>query len=379
VNVRLVAFLTIFCGFLLGCGFYVGHSFTAAVTWVSPAVVWVGVYVIVLLQIAGPFVYRVLPSQETRYFVGRWIVFSFMGIGATLVIFTLLADAAVAIAGLIKPEWALLAAPYSVGLVLSLVVLSNLFGAIQMASGPRIYRVEVQLPPAFRGLNGFKIAQISDLHVGPTISQRFVLKVVRRTNALQPDLIALTGDLIDGYPDMLRQSCAPLQSLTAPHGTFVVLGNHELYWHPHAWIEEYERLGFKHLNNEHQLITHNQCRLAIAGVPDRSSAAMSDRLSCDPHKAALGIPDDALKILLAHQPKCAKEAKACGFHVMLSGHTHGGQFFPFTLLVRLAEPFVRGLYRSDDLWVYVSRGTGYWGPPVRFLVPPEISLITLKA
>jgi predicted MPP superfamily phosphohydrolase len=379
VNGRFVIFLTILCGFLLGSGYYVGHRITTSLTWVSAPVVWVGVYTIILLQIAGPFVYRVLPSQQTAYFVGRWIVFSFMGIGATLVIYTLLADAGMLMMGFLYPQWAAVAAPYGVVVVLSMVVFSNLCGAMQMAAGPRVYKVDVHIPKSLQSLNGFKIAQISDLHVGPTISRRFVDKVVRRTNDLRPDMVALTGDLIDGLPDVLRPSCEPLRSLRSTHGAYAVLGNHEFYWRPAAWIEEYGRLGFKHLNNEHVVITHQNARIAVAGVPDRSAVAMSETLTYEPEKASLGIPDDTYKILLAHQPKSAKEAQSCGFHLMLSGHTHGGQFFPFTLLVRVAERFVRGLYRSGDLWVYVSRGTGYWGPPMRFLVPPEITLITLRA
>jgi predicted MPP superfamily phosphohydrolase len=379
MNARFVIFLTTILGFLLGSGFYVGHRITTTWSSVDASVIWVGVYAIILLQISGPFLYRLIPSQTMSYFVGRWIVFSFMGIGATLILYTLLSDAVIFAVGVVSPSVAEHLAPFGVGLALSMVVVTNIIGAVQMIVGPRVYAVDVPLPTTMRHLDGFKIAQISDLHVGPTISRLFVEKVVRRTNDLGADIIALTGDLIDGKPEVLRESCRPLASLKSRHGVFVVLGNHEFYWRAATWVAEYESMGFKPLNNVHQVIDYNEGRIAIAGVPDRASTGMAEGFIYDPEQAAQGIPLAAYKILLAHQPKSSREAQKFGFDLMLSGHTHGGQFFPFTLLVRLAERFVRGLYRSGNLWIYVNRGTGYWGPPIRFLVPPEITLITLKA
>ena len=379
MNARFVIFLTTILGFLLGSGFYVGHRITTTWSSVDASVIWVGVYAIILLQISGPFLYRLIPSQTMSYFVGRWIVFSFMGIGATLILYTLLSDAVIFAVGVVSPSVAEHLAPFGVGLALSMVVVTNIIGAVQMIVGPRVYAVDVPLPTTMRHLDGFKIAQISDLHVGPTISRLFVEKVVRRTNDLGADIIALTGDLIDGKPEVLRESCRPLASLKSRHGVFVVLGNHEFYWRAATWVAEYESMGFKPLNNVHQVIEYNEGRIAIAGVPDRASTGMAEGFRYDPEQAAQGIPLAAYKILLAHQPKSSREAQKFGFDLMLSGHTHGGQFFPFTLLVRLAERFVRGLYRSGNLWIYVNRGTGYWGPPIRFLVPPEITLITLKA
>jgi predicted MPP superfamily phosphohydrolase len=379
MNARFVIFLTTILGFLLGSGFYVGHRITTTWSSVDASVIWVGVYAIILLQISGPFLYRLIPSQTMSYFVGRWIVFSFMGIGATLILYTLLSDAVIFAVGVVSPSVAEHLAPFGVGLALSMVVVTNIIGAVQMIVGPRVYAVDVPLPTTMRHLDGFKIAQISDLHVGPTISRLFVEKVVRRTNDLGADIIALTGDLIDGKPEVLRESCRPLASLKSRHGVFVVLGNHEFYWRAATWVTEYESMGFRPLNNVHQIIDYNDGRIAIAGVPDRASTGMAEGFRYDPEQAAQGIPLAAYKILLAHQPKSSHEAQKFGFDLMLSGHTHGGQFFPFTLLVRLAERFVRGLYRSGNLWIYVNRGTGYWGPPIRFLVPPEITLITLKA
>jgi predicted MPP superfamily phosphohydrolase len=227
-------------------------------------------------------------------------------------------------------------------------------------------------------LHGYSIAQISDIHVGPTIKRPYLNAIVNRVNALDADAIAVTGDLVDGSVQRLGLHTQPLARLSAPDGAFFVTGNHEYYSGAEEWIVELRRLGLTVLLNEHVVRRRGGAALMIAGVADYSAHHFNPAHRSDPQLAAAGAPLDlAVKILLAHQPRSATAAEAAGFDLQLSGHTHGGQFFPWNLFVPLQQPFVAGLHRVRRLWVYTSRGTGYWGPPKRFGAPSEITLVRL--
>ena len=245
------------------------------------------------------------------------------------------------------------------------------------ARRPGVVRVEVPIAGLPQDLQGFRIVQLSDLHVGPTLKRDFVERIVETANRLHPDLIALTGDVADGLPPALREEVAPLGRLTAPHGKFFVTGNHEYYWDAAGWVRELEHLGFDALVNSHRVISQGAGRLLLAGVTDHSASRLVPGHASDPFAAMAGAPESDVRVLLAHQPKSAFAARAAGFDLQLSGHTHGGQYFPFNLLVRLFQPFVAGLHRLEEMWLYVSRGTGYWGPPLRLGAPAEITLIQL--
>jgi predicted MPP superfamily phosphohydrolase len=231
------------------------------------------------------------------------------------------------------------------------------------------------LPPAFAG---FTIAQISDLHVGPTIRRRHVEAVVDAVNALDADLIAITGDLVDGGVPQLAAHTEPLGRLSARHGTFFVTGNHEYYSGVAPWVREIRRLGLRVLMNEHVVLRREAALLVVAGVTDYGAHHFHPSHRSDPQAALAGAPADAaVRVLLAHQPRSAFEAARAGFDLQLSGHTHGGQFLPWNFFVRFWQPFTAGLHRLGRLWVYVSRGTGYWGPPKRLGAPSEITHIRL--
>jgi predicted MPP superfamily phosphohydrolase len=253
--------------------------------------------------------------------------------------------------------------------VVSGAALLTLLGMV-LARRPRLVRVAVPIVGLPSDLAGFRIVQLSDLHIGPTIRRRFVDAVVDRTNALRPDLVAVTGDIADGLVPDLREHVAPLGRLRAPHGAFFVTGNHEYYWDVRGWTQELERLGIEVLSNEHRVVVRGNGRLILAGVTDLSAAS-------DPAAAARGAPPSDVRVLLAHQPQSAFAAQAAGYDLQLSGHTHGGQYFPFNLMIRLFQPFVAGLHRLERMWLYVSRGTGYWGPPLRLGAPSEITLLEL--
>lgn len=230
------------------------------------------------------------------------------------------------------------------------------------------------LPPA---LHGFRIAQLSDVHVGPTIKGSWIRPLVERVNALQADVVAITGDLVDGSVRDLAPHVAPLADLRSRHGTFFVTGNHEYYSGAPSWIAELRRLGLTVLMNEHVVLRQQDAELVLAGVADWSAHHFEPTHRSDPARAIEGAPKDARKVLLAHQPRSASAAAEAGFDLQLSGHTHGGQFLPWNWFVPLQQPFVAGLHAVRDLWVYVSRGTGYWGPPKRLGAPSEITQIRL--
>ncbi len=241
-----------------------------------------------------------------------------------------------------------------------------------------VRNVDVPIAGLPAQLHGFSIVQISDIHVGTTIKNGYVSRIVDAVNALDADMIAITGDLVDGSVQRLSSHTQPLRQLASRHGTFFVTGNHEYYSGANAWIAEMHRLGLCVLLNEHVVLEHDGEAVVIAGVTDYSAHHFDPAQRSDPAAAIAGAPTSAgVRVLLAHQPRSAFAAAKAGFDVQLSGHTHGGQFFPWNLLVKLVEPFAAGLHRLDSLWVYVSRGTGYWGPPKRFGAPSEITRLRL--
>jgi predicted MPP superfamily phosphohydrolase len=261
--------------------------------------------------------------------------------------------------------------------VMALTPAITLVGFFMARRVAPVVNVEVPLADLPKELEGFTIAQISDIHIGQTIKRNFVAAIVDRVNRLNADMIAITGDVVDGSVPDLAQHTEPLARLESRHGTYFVTGNHEYYSGVHAWIRELERLGAKALMNEHVVLDHDGAALTVAGVTDWSAHHFDPAHKSDPHAAGKGAPAHAPKVLLAHQPRSAHIAEAAGYHLQLSGHTHGGQFWPWNFLVRLQQPFTAGLGRLGRMWVYTSRGTGYWGPPMRFGVPSEITLIRL--
>jgi len=253
--------------------------------------------------------------------------------------------------------------------------------AVRAATGPvEVRRVPVVLPRLPRQLDGLTIAQISDVHVGPTIGRAFIEDIVTRTNALSPDVIAITGDLVDGSVAHLKDATAPLAALRARHGVFFVTGNHEYFSGAAAWIDELTRLGIRCLRNERVSIGEGAASFDLAGVDDRSGARFGEDGHGEDLPKALGDRDPTREVvLLAHQPKSVFDAERFQIGLQLSGHTHGGQIWPFNLLVRLQQPFVAGLHRHGSAQIYVSRGTGYWGPPMRLAAPAEITQIVLRS
>jgi predicted MPP superfamily phosphohydrolase len=242
-----------------------------------------------------------------------------------------------------------------------------------------IVTIEVPLAKLPKALDGFSIVQLSDLHTGMTIDRAFVQRVVDRANALQPDLIALTGDLVDGTVENLREDIAPLQGLHAPHGVFAVTGNHEYYAGVDAWIAEITRLGARYLRNQRVTIGSGDASFELAGVDDYSAHDWPGHGEDLGAATANRDPSRAL-VLLAHQPRQVKNAANHGVDLQLSGHTHGGQIWPWHYLVKLQQGgLLAGKYEYRGTQLYVTRGCGYWGPPVRLLAPLEITRVILRS
>jgi uncharacterized protein len=314
-----------------------------------------------------------------------WIGLVFMGLFSSLLVLTALRDvvllllnAANAALPVARPL-AGISAETAFAVPLAGIAITFL-GFLNARRTARVVTIEIPLPGLPPALHGFTIAQISDIHVGPTIKQRYLERIVESVNRLKPDLVAITGDLVDGSVAELASHVEPLRRLVSREGSFFVTGNHEYYSGVDAWVAELKRLGIRVLHNDHVVIERGGAKLVLAGVPDFGGRHFHESHRSDPQQALVGAPADAaVRVLLAHQPRSAPAAARAGFDLQLSGHTHGGQFLPWNFLVKLQQPFTAGLHKVEQLWVYVSRGTGYWGPPKRFGAPSEITQLKLVA
>jgi predicted MPP superfamily phosphohydrolase len=265
------------------------------------------------------------------------------------------------------------------GVVGGLGVLGTVWGLYNATKTPIIKKVKIPITDLPETLKGLRMAQISDLHVSSMITNEFVEKVSNKVKEIDPDFLFFTGDAADGSVKSFGKYLTSLSDIKPKYGKFFVTGNHEYYSDMNGWLRLIENLGFKILINESQNVIINGATVMITGIPDRSGKYFSDFHKTDMEKAVGNMQKPDLKILLAHQPKDVEHATKYNFHLQLSGHTHGGQYFPFSLLVQLAHPFIKGLHKRENTWIYINQGTGYWGPPMRIGTEPEITEITLTS
>lgn len=268
-----------------------------------------------------------------------------------------------------EQRWAAVAGGLGVGLVLA---------ALAYGRSVRVKRVRVPLERLPAALAGTKIVQLSDVHIGPTLGRPFLERIVRIVNGLEPDVVVITGDLVDGSVARLGKEVAPLAQLRAPYGVYFVTGNHEYYSGAEAWCAYLTTLGIRVLRNERVSIGKGSDSFDLAGVDDFSARHFGPGQGADLERALVGRDASRELVLLAHQPRAIVEAERAGVGLQISGHTHGGQIWPFNFLVRLQQPVTSGLVRFGRSLIYVSNGTGYWGPPMRLGSPAEVTELVLE-
>ncbi|OJF13922.1 metallophosphoesterase [Couchioplanes caeruleus] len=263
--------------------------------------------------------------------------------------------------------------------LIALVLL--LWGYAEAMRVSRVRRVEVTIPRLGPGLDGLRIVLLTDTHYGPIDRARWSRGVVDVVNSLEPDIVAHTGDIADGEVAQRREQAAPLGDVRARLARVYVTGNHEYFSGAQRWVEHMASLGWEALHNRHLVVSRGGSDLIVAGVDDRTAAGSGVPGHHMDHEAALrGADPDLPVLLLAHQPQQLAGAVAHGVDLQLSGHTHGGQIWPFHYLVRLDQPVLQGLSRHGErTQLYTSRGTGFWGPPFRIFAPSEITLLTLRS
>ena len=252
-------------------------------------------------------------------------------------------------------------------------MLKGLIGGIKR---PELNKVDIFIKDL--SFDELSVVQLSDVHVGNTIGKVFLQECVERINVLKPDIVVITGDLVDRKIEDAKEDLAPLKALQTKYGVFFVLGNHE-YYHGAEGIANYmSELNITALLNDSVTIRDGKSAINIVGINDLQSIRFNT-LPIDTYKAFEKVDGTVPTLLLSHQPKSVEVVKNRDYDLMLSGHTHGGQIFPFGFLVMLEQPFLAGLYQvTNTKQIFVSRGTGYWGPPVRVFAPSEISVLTLK-
>jgi predicted MPP superfamily phosphohydrolase len=250
-------------------------------------------------------------------------------------------------------------------------------GAASALGPPDLLRVPVRLRKLDPAFNGFRIALVSDIHLGPLSGRARTERIVRMINETEPDLVAIVGDLVDGSVADLGAAAEPLRDLHSREGSFFVTGNHEYFVEDSlSWLRELETLGVQPLRNENTAIWRGAAAFDLAGVNDIGGARRSDPPDFD--RALSGLDPSRPTVLLAHQPVQVEQAAARGVDLQLSGHTHGGQMWPFHYIVRAVQPSLAGLSTVGGTQLYVTRGAGFWGPPVRVGAPPDITLLALE-
>jgi uncharacterized protein len=373
--VRGIVLLSVLASLIVGLHWYLGARLIRDALMPEPfaTVAWATLWTFFASIFAGFLGGRLLPRGAAKIF--QWLGFVWMGAFGLLLVTTSLSDLGLFIASkftVVEPSWQSLRA---VG-VIAVVVPALAYG-FYVSRRPEVRRVEIDVPGLDKTLDGFRIVQITDVHIGETLGRDFAKLVADQVNALKPDMVAVTGDMIDGSVARLQDEVAPLGEMRAKHGVFYVTGNHEYYHGGSSWEAMARKLGFNVLHNEHQVIADG--KLVVGGVTDvegaRFSAAHAPRVDLAFAQAPAGVP----RVLLAHQPRFAKYAKDSQISLMLSGHTHGGQIFPFMVFVRLQQPVVRGFEKIHGVPTYTSNGTGYWGPPFRIGPRGEITELILRA
>jgi len=299
-----------------------------------------------------------------------WVLFAWSVLGAVPRI-------VLAVAGVADPQRSRIVA----GLILAIAAGLIAWGVREAMRTPRVRRTDVTLPRLGPGLDGTKVVVLADTHYGPINRARWSARMADAVNALDADIVCHAGDIADGTVDKRREQAAPLGTIRAGLARVYVTGNHEYFGQAQSWLDHLTELGWQSLHNQHVVVTRGGDRLVLAGIDDvtASHSGLAGH-GADLAKALAGVDENLPVLLVAHQPRQVKQAVEAGVDLQVSGHTHGGQIWPFHYLVRVDQPTVQGLSRhSDRTQLYTSRGAGFWGPPLRIFAPSEITLLTLRA
>jgi hypothetical protein len=382
---RIVVALLVVSSILFGAHYYIWLRLVRDAH-LPPPWASVGTWILVglgLLIVVG-ITLRRAPRAVVRPIM--WVAYTWLGLVFLLVVLLAGLDAVRGVASVWShlnsspprdPERRIVIARWLSALAgLGAVALGGL-GVLNALRTVAVKRVAIELKKLPASASGYRIALLSDVHVGPTIGRGFIEEIVRRVNALEPDLIAIAGDLVDGSVAELGPLLAPLAELRAKDGVFFITGNHEYYSGVDEWLAFLPTLGIRALVNDRVSIGGER-GFDLAGVEDLSAHGFEGH-GADLSRALQGRDPSRALVLLAHQPKAIVEAEGLGVDLQLSGHTHGGQIFPWMYAVALDQPYVSGLHEHGNAKIYVSCGTGYWGPPMRLGAPAEITEIELRA
>lgn len=379
--------ISVFLGILAAGHWYIAKAFVLDPSWGGSAPAWGlgAIGFLFFLMTAHPIAERSLLRKHSRRLA--WPASLWMGFAFLAVVFLGLSDLLLAMvrvgAGVmgeaLRPESSESLDRARAILVGGVTLVVGLHAVRQGLSFPRVRRVEIALARWPRERDGFRIVQISDIHIGSILGREFASALVDAVNALDADVVAVTGDLVDGRVEDLEQEVSPFSKLSGREGVFFVTGNHDHYSGVEEWVDCVRKLGLSVLRNEFRLLGEGPETIAIVGVDDHRGALGGGEGGEDLDLALEGVAPDLPVVLLAHDPGTFKSACRRRVDLQLSGHTHAGQIWPFRYLVRLSTPFVEGLHQRRDSRIYVSRGTGFWGPPMRLGAPAEITELVLRS
>lgn len=340
---------------------------------------WVFLGGLLVMGLAMPFYRLRRETSSAVKFVSEQITYLSLGLISVLLGLALVRDLVLLVTGLFwgfdqAAKLELMTVGSVAFLAAGLLTVAGVFWAHQ---GLRVREISIPIENLPEALEGFRIAQISDLHIGSTIGPGYVEKVVRLVQKLGPDMTVLTGDIIDGALAQVRPAVEMLVQLPPLNHVFYVPGNHEYYWGFEAYGRALEKMGIHVLLNRGQEMQHKGQSIWVGGVTDPAAEQAGKNAGPDVPAAMRGGQGFDFKMLLSHRPHLVEEASRAGFQLQLSGHTHGGQFFPWTLVVRFAHRYFVGLMQFEKTWIYVNPGTGSWGPPLRMGTTPEVSHLIL--
>lgn len=265
----------------------------------------------------------------------------------------------------------------ALGFMLLMPLVLILLGTLVTRVGPKVKKITLKFKDLPEGLEGLRLLHITDLHISPSLPVSFVEKLVKKTNEVNADLVLYTGDILDSMAIRHIPEFDLLKKMKSKLGHYYVPGNHEYYWDFHQGMAAFRSVGFNILINDTKTLDIKNSKLQISGIPDPAAKMIGEK-GPDFELLAGQLDPKAFKIILSHQPSLADQAKERDFNLQLSGHTHGGQFFPWSLMIGLFQKYPKGLYKLKNLQLYVNQGTGYWGPSLRLGTYCELTLITLQ-